>query len=170
ERLALITKKHSFERIRPDGSWLQIYRNPIPSGGFIAIYTDITESKQAEIELIGAKIAAEAANRAKSDFLANMSHELRTPLNAIIGYSQMLHEEAADNGQDDYIPDLTKIENAGKHLLGLINDILDLSKIEAGRMTVYLEPVNVKAVLDEVRAIIEPLAEKNGNTLSIECD
>jgi PAS domain S-box-containing protein len=169
ERLAVLARKHSFERKRPDGTWLEIYRNPIASGGFIAIYTDITEHKRAAAEIEAAKQAAEAASRAKSDFLANMSHELRTPLNAIIGYSQMLQEQAQDDGQDDYLGDLAKIENAGKHLLSLINDILDLSKIEAGRMTVFIEPVNVAAMLTEVRGIIEPLAAKNGNALAIDC-
>jgi signal transduction histidine kinase/DNA-binding response OmpR family regulator len=167
QRLSRLKTKHIFERMRPDGTVLEVYRNPIPTGGFIAIYTDITERKKAEVALTEAKIAAEAANRTKSDFLANMSHELRTPLNAIIGYSQMLQEEAADDGQEDYMPDLKKIENAGTHLLRLINDILDLSKIEAGRMTVFIEPVDVSSVIAEVRSIIEPLAAKNGNKLII---
>ena len=87
----------------------------------------------------GARDAAETANRTKSQFLANMSHELRTPLNAIIGYSEILQEDVADLGQDNLIADLKKIESAGRHLLGLINDILDLSKIEAGKMDVFIE-------------------------------
>ncbi len=107
----------------------------------------------------------EVAGQHKSQFLANMSHELRTPLNAIIGYSEILQEEVTDLGQQDLVPDLKKIEGAGRHLLGLINDILDLSKVEAGRMDLFLEDVEVVPLLDEVRALIVPLAEKNGNVL-----
>ena len=115
-----------------------------------------------------AQVAAETASKAKSQFLANMSHELRTPLNAIIGYSEMLQEEAEDLGTPEIKPDLQKINGAGKHLLGLINDILDLSKIEAGKMTLYLETFDVRAVLDEVAAMVQPLIAKNGNQLTLE--
>ena len=106
---------------------------------FTAFIRDITDRVRYEAELHRAKEAAEAASRSKSTFLANMSHELRTPLNAIIGYSEMLQEEAGDAGDDGMAPDLQKILAAGKHLLGLINDVLDLSKIEAGKMDLYLE-------------------------------
>ncbi|HEY6619060.1 MAG TPA: histidine kinase dimerization/phospho-acceptor domain-containing protein [Steroidobacteraceae bacterium] len=108
---------------------------------------------------------ADEANRTKSVFLANMSHELRTPLNAIIGYSEILQEDAVDLGQQVLVADLKKIEGAGRHLLSLINDILDLSKIEAGRMDVFIEDVEVVPLLEEVRAIIEPMAKKNGNAV-----
>ena len=105
----------------------------------------------------------------KSQFLANMSHELRTPLNAIIGYSEMLQEEAEDLDQETLIPDLQKVNAAGKHLLGLINDILDLSKIEAGRMDLFVETFEVGQLVRDVEAIVQPLVEKNGNTLVVEC-
>jgi signal transduction histidine kinase/CheY-like chemotaxis protein len=111
----------------------------------------------------------EIASQHKSQFLANMSHELRTPLSAIIGYSELLQEDVKELGQDQLVLDLKKVENAGRHLLGLINDILDLSKIEAGRMDVFLENIEITALLDEVRSIITPLAEKNGNTVDFRC-
>src|SRR5262249_30274319 len=98
-----------------------------------------------------------------------MSHELRTPLNAIIGYSEMLQEEAEDLDQETLIPDLQKVNAAGKHLLGLINDILDLSKIEAGRMDLYLEDFEVGQLVRDVQAIVQPLMDKNGNALVVEC-
>jgi signal transduction histidine kinase/CheY-like chemotaxis protein len=112
-----------------------------------------------------ARDVAEAANRAKSQFLANMSHELRTPLNAIIGYSEILQEEYEELEPEEFLPDLRKIEGAGKHLLGLVNDVLDLSKIEAGKMDLYLETFNLNLVLNEVVSTTKPLAEKKGNTL-----
>ena len=116
-----------------------------------------------------AKESADAANRAKSHFLANMSHELRTPLNAIIGYSEMLQEEAAELGQAGLVPDLQRIHGAGRHLLTLINDILDLSKIEAGKMTVYVEEFDVARLVGEVTATVAPLVEKNRNRLEVDC-
>ena len=115
-----------------------------------------------------ARAAADDASKAKSQFLANMSHELRTPLNAIIGYSEMLQEEADDLGTPEIKPDLQKINGAGKHLLGLINDILDLSKIEAGKMTLYLETFDLRVMLEEVAALVQPLVAKNGNQLKLE--
>jgi two-component system, NtrC family, sensor kinase len=112
----------------------------------------------------------EVASRHKSEFMANMSHELRTPLNAIIGYSEMLEEEAQDLAQDAFVPDLKKINAAGKHLLELINGVLDLSKIEAGRMELYLEDFDVPPLVRDIAAVIHPLAEKNRNRLALRCD
>jgi signal transduction histidine kinase/CheY-like chemotaxis protein len=114
-------------------------------------------------ELERARGDAETANRAKSTFLANMSHELRTPLNAIIGYSEMIAEDMQDEGQQEHVPDLNKINNAGRHLLALINDVLDLSKIEAGRMDLYLEHFEVEPLLTEVVETARPLVGKNSN-------
>ena len=120
------------------------------------------------LELIRAKEDAESASRSKSQFLANMSHELRTPLNAIIGYSELLQEEAEEAElENTMIEDLSKVQNAGRHLLGLINDILDLSKIEAGRMNLYLEHFEVRSLLTLIEPMIEPLFKSQNNRFSI---
>jgi two-component system, sensor histidine kinase and response regulator len=120
-------------------------------------------------ELRVAQKNAEAATRAKSDFLASMSHELRTPLNAIILYSELLQEIADEQGHQTFVTDLQRIQSAGKHLLDLINGILDLSKIEAGKMTVSLETFEIRAMIDELLDTVEPLVQKNDNTLAVNC-
>jgi signal transduction histidine kinase/ActR/RegA family two-component response regulator len=128
---------------------------------------EIFQRKQTQEELLKAKHAAEEANRAKSTFLANMSHELRTPLNAIIGYSEMLEEETRDTGKVENVQDLKKIQSAGKHLLSLINDVLDLSKIEAGKMGLHLETFDVSHVIEEMVTTLQPAAAKNANSIHV---
>ncbi|WP_298856146.1 response regulator [uncultured Ruegeria sp.] len=143
---------------------------PVPEGGYANIYgRDITRQKRVESELRVARDIAETANKTKSTFLANMSHELRTPLNAIIGYSELMLEEAIDHNDEANLSDLKRIQSAGKHLLALINDILDLSKIEAGKMEFDLETFDVYQMIKDVSATVQPLAQKNDNTLEILC-
>lgn len=122
---------------------------------------------QRNIELVVARDSAKNANFAKSSFLANMSHELRTPLNAIIGYSEILEEEAIFSHDSDVLDDIKKIQTAAKHLLNLINEILDLSKIEAGHMTLYMEEVALNVLIDEIVAVTGPLINKNNNRLTL---
>jgi len=131
---------------------------------------EVSERKRAQEQLRLAKDAAERASQAKSRFLANMSHELRTPLNAIIGYSEMLAEDAEDEGDDSLLLDLGKIKSAGQHLLGLINDILDLSKIEAGKMELHAETFDVATMLRDIATTVAPLIAQRGNTLDVSAD
>jgi signal transduction histidine kinase/DNA-binding response OmpR family regulator/HAMP domain-containing protein len=167
ERRARHQHSGGFAEYRYGGRFVRISERRIQGGGTVAVYSDITELRTQNLELEEARELSEVANRTKSQFLANMSHELRTPLNAIIGYSEILQEDAADNGQEQLVPDLKKIEGAGRHLLGLINDILDLSKVEAGKMDVFVEEIDVSSLLDEVKSIITPLVAKNNNELEV---
>jgi signal transduction histidine kinase/DNA-binding response OmpR family regulator len=147
---------------RSDGRWFRISERQTEDGGTVAVYTDISELKRREQE-------AEEANRAKSQFLANMSHELRTPLNAVIGITEMLKEDAEEFGQEDFVEPLERISRAGKHLLNLINEILDLSKIEAGKLEFHLEDFDVPALVRDVATTVQPLADKNDNQLVLRC-
>ncbi|MEO0350256.1 MAG: ATP-binding protein [Cyanobacteria bacterium P01_A01_bin.15] len=180
----------TFEARLPHGaSWLRFRLYP-DAKGLSVFWQDISASKRAEFQLELSLKAndealqkadetrkkaeadrqkAESASQAKSEFLANMSHELRTPLNAIIGYSEMLEEDAEDLDQEDFIPELQKIQGAGRHLLNLINDILDLSKVEAGHMELYLETFEISPLLQDVVSTIQPLIDKNNNILEIQC-
>jgi PAS domain S-box-containing protein len=149
-------------RRRKDGTWVDVEILGVPvfveneRVGLMGLYHDITE-------LLKARQEAEAANSAKSQFLASMSHELRTPLNAIIGYGEMLQEEVEELGQPLLTEDLGKITAAGRHLLRLINDVLDLSKIEAGKMELHLETFDIQEMLEDVLNTVRPLVSRNDN-------
>jgi signal transduction histidine kinase/DNA-binding response OmpR family regulator len=162
-------RRHIFERTRPNGTVLEVRHNPLPDGGMVVIYTDITDRKRYQEVLEAARDQAEAASRTKSSFLANMSHELRTPLNAIIGLTDMLVSNSARFGTDKALEPLRRVHRAGTHLLGLINQVLDLSKIEAGKLELNVEKVAVAPLVDEVLGTARPLAEQNKNDLSVDC-
>ena len=161
---------------RSDGRWVRVSERKTTNGGVVATYADITELKQREAELAGlvhelevARDAAQEASRTKSSFLANMSHELRTPLNAIIGVTEMLQEDAREFNRDDEIEPLDRVQRAARHLLALINDILDLSKIEAGKMDLVLESFPIATLIDDVVRTVELIASKNDNRIVVNC-
>jgi len=159
---------------RADGEWrtMAVRGVPILDDGepreWVGTHTDITERKRAEEELSAAKTAAEAANRAKSQFLANMSHELRTPLSAVIGYSEMLEEEMEETGEENLLGDVRKIQSNARHLLSLINDVLDLSKIEADRMTTYAETFAVEELVRGVASTVASLVQQKDNEIVLD--
>ena len=161
-----------FKRAGGEEFWALIASQRVQFEGRPAMITglaDISDRKRMEGELHKAIWASEQATRAKSDFVASMSHELRTPLNAIIGYSEILFEDAQSAGRESEMADLRKIQDAGKHLLDLIDNILDLSKIEAGKMTLYLETFELRPMIDSVAATVTALAKKTGNRLAVNC-
>ena len=166
----------AFEQQRSRGIWLKISERRTADRGIVGVFTDISELKDRELQLgqlvdrlADARDAAMEATVAKSRFLANMSHELRTPLNAIIGITEMVMEDAEDSGNLSLREPLERIARAGKHLLQLINDVLDLSKIEAGKLEVNYEPVDLASLVGDVIGEAETLAAKNGNRLVVEC-
>src|SRR6202048_973928 len=159
-----------------DGRWFRVSERKTANGGIVAIYTDITELKQHEAELADlvqrlqiARDMADQAKPTKSSFLANMSHELRTPLNAIIGLTDMLVNNAPRFGTEKAVEPLRRVHRAGTPLLGLIDQILGLSKIEAGKLELNLENVNILPLVEEVIGTARPLAEQNKNILDVEC-
>ncbi len=159
---------------RADGEWRTMAARGVPilddgeTREWVGTHTDITERKQAEKELSAAKEAAEAANRAKSQFLANMSHELRTPLSAVIGYSEMIEEEMEETGEQHLLGDVRKIQSNARHLLSLINDVLDLSKIEADRMTTFAEDFDVEVLMRDVASTVGSLVGQKNNEIVLD--
>jgi PAS domain S-box-containing protein len=193
EHLEDVGKRHEIQVTRKDGSRFpaEVSVAEMQQGdewSYVVTIRDITKKKAAEAELhahrnqleelVRVRTAdlqimrdqAEQANRAKSAFLANMSHELRTPLNVIIGYSELLHDDAKVLGAGQLAEDLNKIHSSGHHLLNLINNVLDLSKIEAGKMEMKLESFRVAALVDDVSSTVGMLMKKNNNTLQVNCD
>ncbi|APO66509.1 sensor histidine kinase/response regulator hybrid protein [Rhizobium gallicum] len=161
--------KQTLVQHRSHDHWVQVNERRITGGGTVAVYTDISKLKRHETELEIARDAAMAATQAKSKFLASMSHELRTPLNAILGITEMLQEDASEAGQDELIEPLQRVSRAGKHLLKLINEVLDLSKIEAGRLELHIEEFDIAGMVQDAATTAQPLAQKNHNRIIIHC-
>ena len=166
----------AYEQRRANGTWLKISERRTAEGGIVGVFTDITELKERELQLgalvdrlADARDEAMQATLAKSRFLANMSHELRTPLNAVIGITEMLIEDAEDAGESEMLEPLGRISRAGKHLLELINDVLDLSKIEAGKLEFHYEDIDLRALIEDLVGAAQPLAARNGNRLDVDC-
>ena len=163
ERLASHRKASGLEAPhRSDGRWIRISERKTTDGGSVAVYTDVTDLQVARDQ-------AMQATQAKSDFLASMSHELRTPMNAIIGFTRLVMRRSKDVLPAQQYGNLEKILASANHLLALINDVLDLSKIEAGKTAVVIERFDVAALIAEVRSMIQPLIAKNANTLVLDC-
>jgi len=151
------------ERVTPRGRILQISRRAMPDGAIVSVYSDITDLKASERKLIAARSQAEMANHAKSEFLANMSHELRTPLNAIIGFSEIIsHELFGPLGNEKYLDYMKDIHQSSLHLLSIINDVLDMSKIEAGKLELSKEPLNIRHLIGEAIRMMRERAESRG--------
>jgi PAS domain S-box-containing protein len=159
--------------LTPSGKLLPIeyMATPVLEGeeilGGVVVFRDITKHKQAESTLKQAKESAEQANQAKNQFLANISHELRTPLNAIIGYSEILYEDATDAGYEDFAEYSHNVLTAGQQLLNLVDDVLDIAKIESGNMSVNMEDIDLKALIHECVTTAQPLVQQNENTLDV---
>jgi PAS domain S-box-containing protein len=171
-----VSEQYEMRLKRKDGRrfWAEVNGTPFRDAagevvGTLGAIMDVTERKRVQEELVAAIDAAEDASRAKSAFLANMSHELRTPLNAIIGYSEMLQEEAKERDLKDFVPDLQKIHGSGRHLLTLINDILDVSKIEAGKLELMSESFDVHGLVRDVESTIAPMVAARSNALKVRC-
>jgi signal transduction histidine kinase len=161
---------------RSHDRWIQVSEYKTANGGTVAVYADVTPLKRSEAvladlvrELETARDQAMEASRAKSYFLANMTHELRTPLNAILGIADTLAEQVRDRGDQDIAEPLLRIATAGKHLLDLINSILDLSRIDAGSLVLHAEDFDVAGLVRDIAVALRPLAEKNGNRFSVSC-
>ncbi len=180
ERRSDYSVEHRIRRRDGEWRWMAVRAVPILADDdtireWVGTHTDITARKQVEQAVAAAREAAEAAreaaesaNQSKSQFLANMSHELRTPLSAVIGYSEMIEEEMEDLGEEQLLGDVRKIKSNARHLLSLINDVLDLSKIEANRMTSFAEDFDVAGLTQEVGSTVDALMQQKDNTLVLD--